>query len=227
MRKLSVICLLLAALQARGDVVVVEQITEARMQPQTITLKIKGDKYRKDFSNGTSAIYDMTTGDTIRIDHQKKTFRKLSGKEVAAAIEGYQRMSGAKPAAPPKIVDTGKMEKVDGHDAEVYTAAAPGSTYTYWLTKDYPDFASVNEEMKKFQERSDIFDKSESLASEASELDGIVVKSQSLSSGGEVTTITLISAKVQAIDDSEFQAPQGYTEIFEPPPRPIPAPAIQ
>ena len=206
---------------------VVEQTTEQRRQPQTVVLKIKGDKYRKDFPNGTSAIYDLSTGDTIRIDHAAKTFRKLSGKEVREALADNQQKSGQPPPKPPKITDTGTSGKVDGHDAEIYTASAAGAIFTYWVAKDYPDMAAVSAEMKKFRDKSDAFSKANNIPVDPSQIDGIILKSESLSAGGGATTITLLSAKVQVVDDSEFVVPEGYKEVVPPPARPIPRAATQ
>lgn len=227
MKKLALVVLLLVSLRASGDFVVVEQITEARRQPETITIKVKGDKCRKDLPNRTSAIYDVSTGDVIRIDHASKHFKRISGKTVQAAEKIFQDESGGRPAGPPRFVDTGKTEKVDGHVAEIYTAATPGATYTFWVTKDYPDYASLSAEMKKFRERHGAPEEAGDLSPDASQLDGIVIKTQSLTAGGELTTIRLISAKTETLEDSEFQPPAGYEEVNPQPAQPVPGQPAQ
>jgi hypothetical protein len=226
MKKFTVLCLLLGSLRASGDLVLVEQIVEPRLLPQTITITVKGDKLRKDLPNNISIIDDLATGDSLRINHAAKVFKKISMKDAQEAIAQLHHSASITPAKPPAIVDTGKSEKVDGHDAEIYTASTPAATYVYWVTKDYPDYAVVREEMKKLRELGKTLDKANNLSPDDSQLDGIVIKSQSLSAAGKLTTITLVSAKAKPVDDSEFRIPDGYTEIITRPMEPIPdAPA--
>lgn len=216
MKKIAIICLLLASLHTRGDVVIVEQTVVPRMPAQNTITKIKGNKFRKDFPNRISAIYDLDSGGSIRIDHQMKSFKRISRSQGEALTKILDKIGGPTPAAPPAMVDTGKTENVNGHETEVYTAAMPSATYTYWVAKDYPDYAAMNEETKKLREWSEAMNKEDNLSPDLSKLDGMVVKSERVSAGGEVTTITLISAKIQPLDDQEFQPPAGYTEVLSP-----------
>jgi hypothetical protein len=213
MKKIAVICLLLVSLRARGDLVVVEETVAFREAPSTMTIKIKGDKCREDFSDRTSIIYDLSTGDSIRIAHATMSYKRISAKQEETIINALKQEGASMPEKPPKIVDTGKTEKVNGHDAEIYTAHTPAATFTYWVTKDYPDYAALRDEMKKFQSRSDAMNKTGYLLPDPTQLDGLVVKSTRLSSAGSATIVTLVSAKIQALDDVEFKPPAGYKEI--------------
>lgn len=227
MKKFAAACLLLLSLRASGDFVVVYQISEPRRPMQTVTIEVKGDKCRQDFSKKASVIYDLTTGDSIRINHAAKSFTKVSLKQVEAAMEFMRKNAAAAPPPPPKIVDTGRSEKVDGRDAEIYTAATSSASYTFWVTKDYPDYAEVNDKLKRLRERGGAPDTADNLSSAALQFDGIVIQSESLSASGSSTVIKLVSVKAEALDDSEFRVPEGYTDDTPPPlAQPVPSPAI-
>ncbi len=208
-----ILCLVLCSLCANADFVVVEQIAATRQHALTITTKVKGGKCRKDYSNNTSVIYDLATGDSVRIDHAAKTYRITTGKEVAGVTEAFEKKVGTKPPRMPAVTDTGKTEKVNGHDAEVYTATSGELSYTFWVAKEYPDYAALRDEIKKFNARNP----GTGVSAGAPQLDGIVLKSESLSDAGSVTTITLLSAKVQDVDDSEFKPPAGYQDVSSQP----------
>ena len=213
MKKIAVICLLLVSLRASGDLVVVEQSVVSRHQPQTITVKTKGDKCRIDYTDRLSYIYNLATGDSIRVDHSLKTFVKVSASQLQALKKALEVEGGATTAKPPKIVDTGKSEKLNGYDAEIYTAQTPAATYTFWVVKDYPGYAALNEEIKKIQAQDDVLGQMSDLSLELPNFDGMLIQSEKLSSSGQLTAITLVSAKIRQVDDVEFQPPAGYKDV--------------
>jgi len=216
MKKLVVISLLLASQYARADLVVVEQSLESRQQPKTITIQTKDDKYRIDYGDKLSVIYNLATGDSIRVDHSAATYTTLSGSQAVAMKNSMQKAGIVPTGKPPRIVDTGKTEKINGYNAEVYTAETPSATYTFWVTKDYPNFDVVRQEMKKVQAASDALDQPGFLSLDLSKLDGLVIKSERLTGGGELMTLTLQSATIQPVADAEFQPPVGYKDISLP-----------
>ncbi len=115
------------------------------------------------------------------------------------------------PATQPQIVDTGKTEKVGDYTAEIYTAETPAAKFTFWITKDYPDYAAVNAELKKLRTMEGKL--TGNLYPDFAKTDGVTIKFTVLLNTGKLTTTTLTSAKVQPVDDAEFQLPGDYTEI--------------
>lgn len=209
----AAICLCIALLHARGDLVVVQKAENGDGGAVLkSTMKIKGDKARTDTvpdadpNAGMSTILDLASGDRITLDHKLRQFTRRS----AAGADGGRE---AAPAAPPQPRDTGKKEKVGEYEAEIYTTETPDAKFTYWITKDYPDGAAVNGEMKKIR----IMDKKRYHSPDLTKLEGVVVKSEvTLKSGpdpGHSMVVTLISAKIQPVDDSEFRVPGEYLEV--------------
>src|SRR5438093_1307863 len=77
-----------AASCVRADLVIVQKV-EGGAQSGEMTMKIKGDKARTDFSPAASAIIDAATGDVITLRHDRKSFIRIT---AAAAKELAQRM---------------------------------------------------------------------------------------------------------------------------------------
>ncbi len=241
-----ILCLFLAALHARADVIIVETMKNGS-QTATITTKIKGDKSRTDISSQsadpanpsnpgdsthTSIIADLATGDIITLVHESKNFVKFSPDKTKGLVDDLQK-SKANVLASPKIVDTGRAEKVGDYATEIYTAETQGAKYTYWVTKNFPDFASLQEQMRKFQIRqTDLkrrFGMKDDLSPDIWTLDGMAVKTEILNDKNETTVMAIVSARNQPIDDADFKIPADYTEMEQPQPPggPAQAPARQ
>ncbi|HWB59294.1 MAG TPA: DUF4412 domain-containing protein [Chthoniobacteraceae bacterium] len=222
----AIACIFAALLQARGDLVMVQK-TEVDGKPLTITTKIHDGKLRTDVTQGdsptpvTSTIFDLATGDSISINHRTKQFTKITAAQMLAKKE--MALAALADAAQP--ADTGKKEKVGDYEAEIFTTENTNAKYTYWISKDYPDAAAVKAEMKKVQAMQTTF----LHAPDLSKLDGVVVKNEVRLKGAGPSdapplAVTLVSAKVQPVDESEFQPPVGYAETDPPPPPPaVPA----
>ena len=218
MKKITLLCFLLSSLCARADMVITETM-EGAGQNMTMTLKIKGDKVRTDVSPQMSTIMDTASGDTITIMHPQKSYMKMSASKTKELMEQMKKMRGTPaaaetPAAKPKLVDTGKSEKVNNYNAEIYTMETPTAKITCWITKDFPNYAAVQEQMKKLQ--SGILSKLGSdLAPDTSEAKGLPVKTQ-IVTNGQTMTVTILSAKEQPVADAEMVVPPDYQEISMP-----------
>jgi hypothetical protein len=213
-----VLSLLLAALPARADLVITLQTVEPRFAPQIITIKAKDDKYRTDVSQNLSSISDLVSDDVIIINHAEKTYRKISGARIRsqnAPPHDVDPMLPKAPATPPQPTDTGKSEKIGDYTVEIYTAHNIYATYTYWVTKDYPDYAVISNVLKKIQARNTDMNKADTSTPDLSNLDGLVLKFQVITGAGKSSTTTLLSAKIQPVAEDEFHVPEGYTETSE------------
>ena len=187
-----------------------------------MVLKFKGDKMRSDSTQEHSSIVDGKTRDVITLDHARKSYTKTSAGTVKALQEKAKK-SGAVPkpgaaagtgaAAKPKLVATGKTEKIGGHDTEEYTTEGSGMTIHYWFAKNFPDWATLQQLLLKMQNSLG----SGSLPG-AADFPGMPVKTVTDVAGQKIT-YTLVSVKAEAVDDAVFEIPADYKE------RPVPQPA--
>lgn len=221
MKKLIVLCLLLASIHARADMVIVQKM-EGMGQSNEMTIKIKGDKIRTDASPQISTILDTTSGDIITLMHTQKSYMKISAEKTKALMEQMKAMQaqanpGASPSAAPKFVDTGKKEKVNGYDAEIYTSETPTMKFTFWVTRDFPNFAAVQEQMKKLQTamQNRLGGAATGAVPNTTELPGLPVKTE-METGGQKMTTTLVSAKEDPVSDTDLAIPADYKEMQMP-----------
>jgi len=214
MKKLTILSLLVSSLFSRADTVVTEQV-EAGGRNMTITQKIKGDKIRTDATPQMTTITDTATGDTLMIVHPQKSYMTISGEQSKAMKEQMMKMAPpAEAAEKPKLVDTGKTEKVGNFNTEIFTMDTPTTNLTFWVTKDIPNYAVLKEQLKKLRGMSNTGPASIPVP-DTSDMQGIPVKTQIVSKGKTVT-ITILSAEEKPIDDVEMAPPAGYTKISMP-----------
>ena len=219
MKTFAVICLLLTSLHARAGFVIVENVQIAGQKENmaiTMTMKIKGDKARVDMGDQMSSITDTVTGDVLLLMGPQKHYMKTS---MTTAWEMLKKIT---PAGEPKVVDTGKMEKVGNYNAEVYTAETPGMKLTVWATKDFPNYASIREQMKKMKGLQQMGEKAMGEAPDSAKIDGMFLKTVT-ETNGETITMTLVSAKEEPVYDADLQVPADYTEVPMPGAAAIPA----
>jgi hypothetical protein len=220
MKTIVILCLLLLAVQVRADLVISEVI-EAGGQSQNLTLKIKGDKVRTDVASQMSTITDTNTGDLITILHTQKMYMKMSAGKTRALMDQMRAVQGqppgAAPAEKPKITDTGKSEKVNEYDTEIYTAETPKMKFTYWVAKDFPNAAVVMQQMKKMQAsmESKLGGGLQGSLPDTAQLPGVSVKTQ-IETNGKTITTTMASVKEQPVEDADMQVPDGYKEMQVP-----------
>jgi len=215
MKKLAAVLFLIASLNARADLLIVENM-QVGGQGQDMTMKIKGDKARVDVGNGQiSTILDIQTGDMVTLIHTQKMFMKVSGAKAKELIEQMKKAQGnnTDPVEPPKIADSGKKEKVGDYNTEIYTAEMQGAKFKFWVTKDIPDYVSIQAQMKKLQGLQEKFGQK---APDTSKIDGIPVKTETTMANGQVLTMTLTLIKNQPVDDTDLVPPPDYHEMQMP-----------
>ncbi len=190
---------------------VIKQQVEGTAQNGIIITKIKDDKTRKDMPSNRlgeiSIIQDLKTGDTTTMIHDRKAARIELGSQI------IQKLNAANVGITiPKLTDTDKIEKVGDYAAEVYTwTNSDGSNETIWVAKNYPDYAKIKVQLAKLNQ-SPVAQLRRRTSIDFSNLPGMVVKTKSESSLGEIMTI-LISAKEENVDVSDFQIPADYRVI--------------
>lgn len=216
-----ILCLLLASLHARADLVIIQNVDSGGAS-HNVTIQIKDDHFRTDIADQLSSITDLVSGDTVTLIHSRKSFVKMTGAQMRDIVEkkmqaALQGQAPPTPADTPKIVDTGKSEKIGDFTAEIFTSQTKLMKFTYWVSKDYTNFAAVNTQMLNFKARqallSDKMSTRNYLVPDTSKLDGVVLKTEMVNSQGTTSTMTLVSAKVQPLDDAIFLPPADYTQI--------------
>ena len=219
MKKIAVLFLLIASAGANADMIITQTVTTGG-QTTAMTMKIKGNKIRSDVSPQMSTIMDTATGDTYTIMHAQKSYMKISSdrmKQMADMAKQFQKRDDAAKTEPkPKVVDTGRAEKVNGFNTEIYTMETATSKMTFWVSTDFPNYATVRDQLKKLQ--TGVLGKLGSLAKnvpDTSEMKGLPVKSE-IVTRGQTVTVLITSAEEKPVADSEMAVPADYTEITIP-----------
>jgi len=195
---------------ARADLVIQNQSILSN-ETNIFTTKIHGDKIRDDSDDdsGISFIKNANTGDMTILWNKKKTFINRPG---AKAIEQIKKMNKQSGDAKRKLLDTGKSEKVDGYDTEIYSLSDNnGMTVTYWVAKDYPNYQRLKTYLAKYDE-ANFAGIGNNSPIEISKLPGMLVKAQSVTKDFTHTR-TLISIKEEPVDESIFEIPKDYREM--------------
>ena len=213
---LALVC---AAVSARADLVLQQQITIATNN-SVATLNVKGAKVRLDLYAGQpqaiSTIKDLKTGDTITLFHKQKLFVKTPGgtpKQTQPA--GKDVTANPAPKSPlPRA--TGLNQKVGSYDTELYTwSNSRGITGTAWVAKNFPDYDRIRADYAILDKSPDGADTA--MTPTLSALPGMVVRSQ-VTGDGQTITLALISAREVPLDAALFQIPAGYKELPRPKP---------
>ena len=213
-RLLCIIPLVLLVAAARADLVIVQKMESAVINGE-VTMKVKGDQARMDMPNplggNVTTLMNFKSGDMLTLMHQQKMAMKMSLNDVKKQQEAGQKALGVDPSKIEKPKTTGKTEKVGEYDAEIFEMSQGGVQAKLWVAKDFPNAQAIKDQMNKLS--SSIggagFDPSKV------DVPGMVVKSEVNTPVGKMT-VTLVKAKEEPVEDSEFKQPEGYQEIKMP-----------
>lgn len=205
---LSFAALLLTSTFARADWVLVQKTITAGKEDE-ITTKIKGDQARVDMG-GKMTVIVGAEGMTMLM-HAQKMMMKRDLASIKAVVEAAGKGDKGKQVAKP--VATGQKEKVGEWDTEIYTWEGPMGTGRFWVAKDFPKHAEISALSDKLGKI--VGSSMAGFAPQASDFDGMVVKSEMSMMSKSVTTL-LVSAKEQDVDAKEFIPPQDYNEMKMP-----------
>jgi hypothetical protein len=216
--KMVLLAAVLAGIHARADLIIVQKV-EGMGQSGEMTLKIHGDNLRADVSPQISVIRDLKSGDSITLMHAQKTFMRISG---AAAEALRQRVAkqlptpedSPSPSASPKLLATGKKDKINSFDVEEYSAEAGAMKVHYWIAKNYPDWAAIQGEVVKISQKG-LDQLMKGHAPSASDLPGMPLRTDAEVNGQKLIT-TIISTKAESINAAQFQVPPDYKEMATP-----------
>lgn len=204
--------IVLSALAAHADVVIEQDMVSDAINGRVVT-KIKGDLTRIDLTSPAgqmTSIINFRTGEMTTILHAYKRIVKSDMNATKKQLEAKLKAAGAlsnvdKPKA------TGVTETVGQWIADVYEFQSPGMNGKIWAVKDFPNAQTIRKEMKKINDAS-----SSRIGPSDMDVPGIAVKSTVVTTAGSMSTTTLVKAKEEAVADSEFTLPTGYTELKAP-----------
>jgi len=195
----------------RADLVIVQHV-DGSGQSGDQTIKIKGDKARTDLAQQVSMITDGASGNIVTLMHAQKTFLKVPAVQTKAMMEQMRKLQPG--AEPPKLTATGKTEKVGGYDCEIFTSNLGAVSVTYWITKDFPNYKAVLEQMEKLQAGS-ISAMGQGMLPALKDFPGMQIKTEMEIGGKKVSTL-LVSAKEENVDPASFEIPKDYKEVNAP-----------
>ena len=197
---LSLITTLALSVAARADFVLVNQTSVGEVK-STTTMYLSGDKMRTDNGTDTSVIIDAAKGDMITLVHEQKMVIVTNTSQLQT-VPSSPAVEAASAALKPKITATGRMEKVNGYDCEIYLSEASGMTSTMWIAKDFPGY-------DKLRKALSALDKISSAGAAKPEVNGMMMKMEYMQQGLKFTT-TFVSLKEEKVDPSRFTVPAGY-----------------
>ncbi|MFO1483482.1 MAG: DUF4412 domain-containing protein [Verrucomicrobiaceae bacterium] len=209
-KPIPILAILLCLSSARADWVIVQKTVTEGQEKETVT-KIKGEQARVDVDKQTSVI--VSSEGMLTLMHTRKVMMKMDLATMKSAMEAAKAMAPLSKQPAPKPVATGQKEKVGGWETEVYTWEGQLGKGRFWVAKDFPRFAEINALNDKLGKA--MGNAMAGLAPQASDFNGMVVKSEMTMMGKSMITL-LVSATELDVDAKEFAAPESYTEMKMP-----------
>lgn len=202
-------------ISARGDLTIVQKI-EGAGPSSDLVIKVKGQKARIDAAPQLTTIVDGKTGEMINLMKDQKKIVRISAEKMKAAAQMINKYDGnAKDAAAPKpkLVATGKKEKINGYDTEEYIYETPAYKATYWIAANYPDGPNILKQLQSLDPK--LWAGNNMNAPDYHDFPGVPIKTVVSIESNQITT-TLVSITQDTIDPSEFEPPKDFEEMKMP-----------
>jgi hypothetical protein len=225
MRPIPFVAVLLIAATAatKADLTIIQK-TEGTLNSGQLTLRIKGDKARTDIAPQITMLTEMSSGDSTTINHNAKTYMRIPGTEAAKLRAMAADLKPGATADAPKLTNTGRKEKIENRECEIFTWGVGNLQVTDWIARDYPNWQPILAELVRFQ-NAGLGAAAQPLMPALDQFPGMVMKRE-MTLKGTKTTSTLLSVSDAALDAKLFELPEGYREQPAPKfPDPAPAPA--
>ena len=206
---MRLIVFLLLAVTARADWTITQRV-EGAMNANPMTLRIKDDKARVDVGAQVSLITDIASGDSITINHNARVYMRIPAAEAQKVRDTAIGLKPDAPADAPQLKPSGKKEKIEGFECEVFTWSLGDLQVTDWVAREYPNFAPLMAVLARFQSAG-LAAAARPLMPPLDQFPGMVVRRE-MNSRGNKSTTTLLSAKEEPLDASLFVVPKDYKE---------------
>ncbi len=211
---LSCLAALCFALNSRADLTVIQTLQGAGPVSE-ISMRIKGDKARIDATPEVSTIIDGKTGEMLNLMVAQKKFMRISGEKVKAMAQMTASADdGKKESDTPKLVATGRKETINGFPAQEYTCETPQLKASYWITTQFPNSASVLQQMQRIEPAQ--WQGVKKGIPKLSDFPGLPIRSAvKFESQPEVVT-TIKTVSETSLPESDFVVPAGFEEMKMP-----------
>jgi hypothetical protein len=206
---MRLIALFLLTVTVRADWTIVQRV-EGGMNANPMTLRLKDDKARVDVGAQVTMLTDVGTGDSITINHNARVFMRIPAAEAQKVRDTALGLKPDAPAAGPQLKPSGRKEKIEGFECEVFTWSLGDLQVTDWIAREYPNFAPVMAALARFQ-NAGLADAARPFMPPLDQFPGMVVRRE-MNSRGTKSTTTLLSAKEEPLDATLFDVPKGYKE---------------
>jgi Domain of unknown function (DUF4412) len=206
---------LFAVTGVRADLVI-EQKIESQVMNGNMNMKIKGEKARMDIPSpvggNMTILMDLANDQMATLVHAQKMVMKMKMADAKKAAEEQQKKSGVDVTKVEQPKATGQKEKIGEWNCEIYDVNFGGMTGKMWVTKDFPNYKSIMEQMNKINSAASM---GMGMDPSKFQLDGMTVKTEMAAPFGKMTS-TLVKVTEGAVPDSEFEVPAGYKEMSVP-----------
>jgi hypothetical protein len=149
-RLIPILLLLLWLCCARADLTIVQK-TEGTLNSGELTLRIKGNKARTDIAPQITMLTELSSGDSTTLNHNAKTYIRIPGTEAAKLRAKAADLKPGIASPPPKLTNTGRKEKIENRECEIFTWGVGNLQVTDWIAKDYPNWQPILAELVRFQ----------------------------------------------------------------------------
>jgi len=204
------------SLSARADLTIVQRIEGAGPATE-MTIKIKGDKARVDVTPQLATIVDSKTGEMINLMKDQKAVVRVSAAKMKAAAEMVSKYNGGTKdtaaAGKPKLVATGKKEKVNEYDTEEYACETPAYKAAYWVATRYPNAPAILQQLQSLNPQ--LWSPDNIGVPDYRDFPGVPIRTVISMNGNQIST-TLVSIKQDPIAEAEFAIPADYQEMKTP-----------
>lgn len=185
----------------------------------TMTMKIKGEKFRVDPNPDVTTITNTKTGDTTTIMNQQKVFVEVPGETVKklqkAALEAALDRAGAQAteaANAPVPQATGNKQTINGFACEEYVSDEKDTKMTVWTTKDIPNSDQLLKELATISPEMNPLDK----ALKTQQVPGFPIRIIIENPRAGKMTVTASGLSQDALPDSDFVPPAGFKKMKMP-----------
>ncbi len=203
----SALVIFLLAPAARADLTITQQV-EGSGQAGEMTIRVKGGQSRADLPQSVSLLTDAESGDTTLLQHSRKTYTRIPASQTRALAEQLQKAQAD--AAPPKLQATGEKKRISGHATEHYTWTAGAMTLHFWVARDYPNGASIQEQLDKLQ-NAGLASVAAGMMPKTSEMPGVRLRTE-MNAPGQKVSYTISAINEGPVDPSIFEVPRDYSE---------------
>jgi hypothetical protein len=197
---------------------------------QTTDIKMHVES-RGDASRSTMDMAGMGNGSIILRPGDGRTIMLMPQMNMYMVVPAAQTPAAtSQPAGDITATDTGKSQKIDGHDAEGYLVvtksanpAVASQEMTFWMSKDIPDAAKIAEQFKNapltpMGGRGGRGARGGGGATPTVSIAGMPADAgiplrMEMTEGNDKVTVDFANFKLAPIPDADLQIPAGYQDM--------------